>query len=40
MTNGLQTLKSSTVSPIARLLKEYIDFVADIKNKRKTFVFC
>jgi hypothetical protein len=26
-------------SPIARLLKEYIDFVADDKNKRKTFVY-
>jgi uncharacterized protein with ParB-like and HNH nuclease domain len=26
-------------SPIARLLKEYIDFVADNKNKRKTFAY-
>jgi hypothetical protein len=26
-------------SPIARLLKEYINFVADDKNKRKTFVY-
>jgi uncharacterized protein with ParB-like and HNH nuclease domain len=26
-------------SPIARLLKQYIDFVADDKNKRKTFIY-
>ncbi len=26
-------------SPIARLLKEYIDFVADDKNKKKAFVY-